>query len=396
MKDDIVFRVCHTVAEVPAAQWDSLTAASPRPTPFMQHAFLLALENSGSATAETGWLTRYILAFSASGQLLAGCPLYIKTHSFGEYVFDHLWAHAYAQHGVPYYPKAVIAIPFTPVPGTRITGISDHHRAALLQYAVQYVQSQQLSSLHLLWGCAEDVKLFASLPDSDKHCTTREQIQFHWHNCTARSWRSYGDYLASLQQRKRKKIRAEQRRVQQAGIHWEFRQGEQIRLHDWQFFYRCYTQTYLEHGNAPYLSEDFFVRMHRHMPQNWLLCTAYRRNDNTPQPAACSLIALNPDTATTYGRYWGALERVDCLHFDACFHQPIAWCIRNGYRRFEGGAQGVHKMARGLLPTAWQSAHWIADPAFAHAIARHAGMERTHTSAVRQHLEQQSPFKLSA
>lgn len=390
-RNDILFRTCTSMAQIPAAQWDALLDQSHRPTPFMRHAYLLALEVSGAATAETGWLPRHTVIESASGELLAACPLYIKNHSYGEYIFDQAWAHAYLRHGLAYYPKAVIAVPFTPVPGSRIIGLNPEHRNALLHCLVQYTQTQRLSSLHLLWGCAADIELFDGLPESSTHLAVREQIQFHWRN---RDYNSHEDYLMSLQQRKRKKIRAEQRKVRQAGIRWEFRQGSEITRDDWRFFFRCYTQTYLEHGNTPYLNEDFFLRTHRQMPQNWLLCLARRQHSHGQSyPIASSLTALNPDTATAYGRYWGATERVDCLHFDACYHQPIAWCIRNGYRHFEGGAQGSHKMARGLLPTAWQSAHWITEPAFAGAISEHTELERAHTSALHRHLEQQSPFR---
>lgn len=379
-----LFTLHDAIASIPATQWNALLASSNRPTPFMQHAYLAALQTSGSATAQTGWMAQFATLASNQGELLAAYPLYVKNNSYGEYVFDWAWAQAYQQHGIAYYPKAVIAVPFTPVPGSRILGKSENHRAQLLKNVVQHVQSSQYSSLHLLWGSPQDIALCPHSP----HWTTREQVQFHWFNQT---YPDFEAYLQSLQQSKRKKIRAEQRKVQQAGVFWQFKQGHEITTKDWDFFYQCYAQTYFEHGNAPYISRGFFASMQDTMPDNWLLCIAH---DSEKSPIACSLIALDPASKTAYGRYWGALQRVDCLHFDACYYQPIQWCIQNNYQRFEGGAQGEHKMARGLVPTAWQSAHWVAHPDFAKAIARYTNHETSHTEAYRLHLEERSPYKL--
>lgn len=400
------FTLHEDIADIDAQAWDALLKNSERPTPFMRHAYLHGLQISESATAETGWLARFATLSEAPEEqdgtdtLLAACPVYIKNHSYGEYIFDWSWAQAYQQHGLAYYPKAVVAVPFTPVPGSRILGAEEAHRRLLVQHLTQHLAAHDVSSLHILWGTEADtahaleseaLALEDNISDREPKKSSwalREQVQFHWHNA---NYASFDDFLRSLQQKKRKQIKAERRKVAHAGVRWRHKQGRDITSDDWAFFYRCYRQTYWEHGNAPYLTPAFFDHMQQHMAENWLLCIAYRGENETP--IACSLVALNPEQRVAYGRYWGTLERVDCLHFDACYYQPIAWCIEHGYLRFEGGAQGEHKMARGLSPSAWQSAHWIAHPEFAAAIQRYTVQERQHTQAYHLHLEQRTPYK---
>jgi uncharacterized protein len=346
--------------QIEAATWDHLLSQQPHPTPFMQHAYLTALHTSGAATPGTGWTPRFITLWQGNA-LVAACPLYLKAHSYGEYVFDWAWANAYTEHGLTYYPKALVAIPFTPVPGTRLMSIDAPARAALIQALLDWCRSKKLSSLHLLFGCDEDVDVC-----SKAGLMLRHTVQFHWKN-TVPSYSDFDDFLSSLSQDKRKKIRQERRKVKQAEVTFRHAQGHDITPEDWAFFYRCYERTYLEHGNPPYLSPDFFACMARAMPENWLLFVAQRDG----RPIASSLIALGEDAQgekIAYGRYWGALERVDCLHFEACYYQPVEWCIAQGYRRFEGGAQGEHKMARALLPVRSTSAHWLAHPGFAKAV----------------------------
>jgi predicted N-acyltransferase len=206
----------------------------------------------------------------------------------------------------------------------------------------------------------------------------------------AAGYADFDAFLASLNQEKRKKIRQERRKVAEAGVVFRHARGAQVTEADWDFFYRCYERTYLEHGNAPYLTRDFFRRMAASMPENWLLFIAEREG----QPIASSLIGIGGEVA--YGRYWGALERVDCLHFEACYYQPLAWCIAQGYARFEGGAQGEHKMARALLPVKTTSAHWLAHPAFADAVEQFLRREGRGIENYMEHLEQRSPFRLGA
>jgi hypothetical protein len=315
------------------------------------------------------------------------CPLYLKTHSYGEYVFDHAWAHAYRQHGVQYYPKALVAPPFTPVPGARLLARDARARRALVQGLVAWCEKSELSSLHLLFDSEADTEACRSAG-----LMLRHNVQFHWTN-RPQGYRDFDDFLASLNQDKRKKIRQERRKVAQAGVVFRWARGVDITASDWDFFYQCYERTYYEHGNAPYLTRDFFHRMARDMPENWLLFIAERGGT----PIAASLIALSGGAGgaegIAYGRYWGALERVDCLHFEACYYAPLQWCISHGMRRFEGGAQGEHKMARALLPVQTTSAHWLAHPAFAEAVDDFLRRERAGIHNYMGELDRHSPFK---
>ena len=368
-----------------ATDWNPLLALEPDANPFMRYEYLAALELSGSATARTGWQAHAISVWQ-SDQLLAACMVYVKPHSYGEYVFDFAWAQAYEQHGLSYYPKAVVAVPFTPVPGPRLLARTPEARAALIEATVEWCQAQKLSSLHLLFASSTDQGCCAKA-----HLMARHTVQFHWQN-GALPYSDFDAFLATLSQDKRKKIRQERRKVAEAGVTFRHAQGRDISAHDWDFFYQCYERTYLEHGNAPYLTRDFFQRMAQTMPQNWLLFVAERGGN----PIASSLIAIHEDRISgklAFGRYWGALERVDCLHFEACYYQPLAWCIANGYQRFEGGAQGEHKMARALLPVKTSSAHWLAHPAFADAVERFLEREGSGIQNYLDQLQARTPFK---
>ena len=432
--ENYVTRVLSSVLEVNACAWDALLAAQDEPTPFMRHAYLAAMQATGAAVAATGWAPRFITLWQGD-MLVAACPLYLKAHSYGEYVFDWAWANAYEQHGLTYYPKAIIAVPFTPVPGARLLAINAAARTALLQAALGFCETEAISSLHILFASKTDLATC-----NQARLMQRHTVQFHWNNCapepapavpelpaTSAAMTStapggqarYADFdafQASLSQEKRKKIRQERRKVQEAGVHFRWAHGTDISAADWDFFYRCYERTYLEHGNPPYLNRAFFDAMARDMPENWLLFTGERNGT----PIATSLIAINdhstmatgpkesknaenrpggsslPDGALgtiAYGRYWGALERVDCLHFEACYYQPLAWCIAHGIHRFEGGAQGEHKLARALLPVKATSAHWLAHPAFADAVERFLDREGDGVGNYLAHLDTRSPLK---
>lgn len=388
MAEDYVIGVTDSLATINAAAWDELLAQQRNPSPFMRHAYLHALIASGSASARTGWQPHCVTVHQGN-TLVAACVVFQKSHSYGEYVFDWAWANAYAQHGLDYYPKAVCAVPFTPVPGARLMAANPTARAALLQALLRWCQERQLSSLHLLF--VND--------DEAQNCQQaglmlRHSVQFHWKN-TQPGYTDFEAFLASLTQDKRKKIRQERRKVLDAGVTFRWAQGRDITAADWDFFYLCYERTYLEHGNAPYLNRDFFQRMADTLPEHWLLFIAERGG----HPIASSLIALHAhstmpgDAKVAYGRYWGALERVDCLHFEACYYQPLQWCIAHGYLRFEGGAQGEHKMARALLPVKTTSAHWLAHPAFADAVERFLAREGEGVAAYLDELAQRSPLK---
>jgi predicted N-acyltransferase len=391
---DYVTRVFDDPAGIDAGTWDALLAAQAAPSPFMRHAYLDALHASGSATGATGWTPRFVTLWQGDA-LMAACALYLKDHSYGEYVFDWAWANAYAQHGLDYYPKAVVAVPFTPVPGSRLLAHDAAARAALVSAVVGLCGDESLSSLHLLFGADDDIAACAQAGLMLRHA-----VQFHWTNqlpgATAMRFDNFDTFLGSLSQDKRKKIRQERRKVRDAGVSFRWARGADITGDDWDFFYRCYERTYLEHGNAPYLTRDFFRRMQRAMPENWLLFIAEHDSPGGPQPIASSLIALGRDAdgaLACYGRYWGALARVDCLHFEACYYQPIEWCIAHGAVRFEGGAQGEHKMARALMPVKTTSAHWLAHPAFADAVERFLEREGTGIGNYLEHLEGRSPFR---
>jgi len=452
----IIARVLASPLEVDATVWNALLALQSHPTPFMRHEYLAALHESESAVPHTGWTPRFMTLWEGD-LLVAACPLYLKSHSYGEYVFDWAWASAYEQHGVPYYPKAVVAVPFTPVPGTRLMARDAAARQGLVQALCQWCEDEGISSLHVLFASDDDV-----LTGAREGLMLRHTVQFHWKNvaptlgtdvsslppegalaalgrpgggsgaaptlgtggfllptesvlaaveshCDSGSaaagtlaYRDFDDFLAHLTQEKRKKFRQERRRVAEAGVTFRWALGADITADAWNFFYRCYERTYLEHGNPPYLTRAFFQQMADRMPEHWLLFIAEREG----RPIASSLIAISaqPSSArgqyhskyagcTAYGRYWGALERVDCLHFEACYYQPLAWCIAHGVQRFEGGAQGEHKMARALLPVPATSMHWLAHPAFADAVDRFLAREGAGVEQYLDHLQARSPFR---
>ncbi len=381
--NNYVIEVQGSMRNVSAKDWDALLEAQTEPTPFMRHAYLSAMEESGSASAQSGWKLQLVTLRHAMppklGQLAGAAVLYIKPHSYGEYVFDWAWADAYQRHGLNYYPKAVSAVPFTPVPGSRLLADSSQSQSALLSAMVELAQNEDWSSLHLLFLSNDDLQVTETAGWLSRHT-----VQFHWHNA---AYEDFDDFLKALNQEKRKKIKQERRKVAEAGVIFKAFEGIQIQSADWDFFYQCYAQTYFEHGNAPYLNRDFFQRMQDTMPDNWVLFIAEKNG----QRMACSLIGLGNNVA--YGRYWGALERVDCLHFEACYYQPIAWCIAKGVERFEGGAQGEHKMARALLPVKANSAHWLAHPGFADAVEKYLEKEGHGVAAYLENLEGRSPLK---
>jgi predicted N-acyltransferase len=383
--NDYGIRVHDHPGQIPADQWDALLAAQDCPSPFMQHAYLLAMHESASATPSSGWTAQFFSLW-VNDTLVAACPLYLKTHSYGEYVFDWAWANAYVQHGLAYYPKALIAVPFTPVPGSRLLADSDKHRDMLLQAVIAWCEEQHVSSLHLLFGSVAD-----TAATTRAELLHRQTVQFHWQNL---GWTDFDAFLGSLNQEKRKKIRQERRKVAEAGVVFRHAHGQDISPSDWAFFYQCYERTYLEHGNAPYLTPAFFKQMQNTMSSNWLLFIA----EINGRPVSCSLIGLQDEAGkptVAYGRYWGALERVDCLHFEACYYQPLAWCIANDVQRFEGGAQGEHKMARALMPVSTHSAHWLADMRFSKAVEEFLTREGRGIDNYLEHLDERNPFKRS-
>jgi predicted N-acyltransferase len=308
MSLNYVTRVQDDLSAITPKAWDELLAQQCAPSPFIQHAYLSAMHTSGSAVSENGWTLQVISLWRSTPQgdvLAAACPLYIKTHSRGEYVFDHAWADAYQRHGLDYYPKALVASPFTPVPGSRLLAESEAARQALLSALLHICQTNDIPSLHILFGSPQDLQAC-----EQAGLLQRDQVQFHWQN---QGWRDFDDFLASLTQEKRKKIRQERRKVQEAGVTFRAVRGPDMTGDDWALLLRCYQQTYWEHGNAPYLTSAFFESMRTDMAANWLLFVA----EHAGQPIGISLIGLHLDAQgqpeVAYGRYWGALARVDCL-----------------------------------------------------------------------------------
>ncbi len=371
---------------IDAAAWDALLAASPAPTPFLRHAFLAALHASGSACAATGWQPVFMTLADENdaGVLRAGAALYLKSHSYGEYVFDWAWADAWERAGQRYYPKLLGAVPFTPVPGSRLLARDTAARAALLAAIEAFAREQGLSSAHLLFLDEADRTAAAA-----QGWLLREGVQFHWTNRQPEPYADFADFLAHLSRDKRKKIGQERRYVREAGITFDVRRGAEITEADWDFFARCYDNTYREHRSTPYLSRAFWAEMARAMPEHWLMFVARRG----PERVAASLIAIDTERRVAYGRYWGCTEPVAHLHFAACYHEPLDWCVRERFLRFEGGAQGEHKMARGLLPVTTTSAHWLRHPGFADAVARFLERETAGVEAYVGELRERNPFR---
>ncbi len=369
------------ISAIDAAPWDALVQSSGG-CALLRHDFLQAFEASSCVCPDTGWQPQHLLLWTDSpdAQLVAALPLYAKRHSYGEFVFDWAWAEAYERHGLLYYPKLLCAVPFTPVPGPRLL-TTDPYRAAAAQALVQWAQASKLSSLHVLYTSEADQNALCAAG-----CMPRTHTQFHWLN---RGWTSFEDFLAGLTQPKRKKIRAERRKVREAGVTTLVVTGTDISTAQWDFFYQCYANTYHQRGSAPYLTPDFFKEVAARMPELCVLCLASQHG----QPIAASL--LWRDTAQSqrrlYGRYWGALTHVDCLHFELAYYTPLEWAIANNIDVVEGGAQGEHKLARGFEPVQTTSAHWLAHPAFADAVERFLEQERAGINAYTDSLN--SPFR---
>jgi uncharacterized protein len=371
----VTIDVVTSLAHLRAADWNALAGTDP----FLRHEFLNALHETGCAAPRSGWAPHYLLV-KERGALVGAMPLYVKGHSYGEYVFDWSWADAYQRHGLEYYPKLLCAIPFTPVTGPRLLARNGSDRKRLTAAALTLAQELDVSSLHCLFPGAEDAEILEA-----SGMMVRHGIQFHWVNA---GYTSFDDFLGGMNHDKRKKIRQERRKVRDAGITFEWRQGSEIEDRDWSFFYKCYTRTYREHYSTPYLNLDFFRSIGRTMPENLLLVIASRAG----RPIAASFNVHNG--ARLYGRYWGAIEHHPVLHFETCYYQVIEFCIARGIQLFEGGAQGERtKLARGLLPVETRSAHWIARRDFADAIESFLARE---TRGIAHHLDElreRQPFK---
>lgn len=306
-------------------------------------------------------------------------PLYRKSHSYGEYVFDWAWADAYRRNGLRYYPKWLAAVPFTPVPGVRIAARDPAARGAAIDALLSLARDSSLSSLHVLFPLDEEADALR-----EAGLLLRHGVQFHWRND---AYPDFEAFLATLAQPKRKKIRAERRRVAEAGVRIRHLHGTQIRASDWHSFMRCYEATYASHLSTPYLNREFFERIGRAMPEHLLLVVAERHG----APIASALFVH--DDERLYGRYWGAIEQVPMLHFELCYYQAIEIAIAMRLRVIEGGAQGEHKLARGFEAVPTTSAHWLAEPAFADAVERFLAREDRQVGDYLDELRERSPYR---
>jgi predicted N-acyltransferase len=375
MKTRSGIQIVDSLASIPDSDWDALAGDHP----LLSHAFLHALHETGCASAQTGWAPCYITLWR-DNRLAAAMPLYLKSHSYGEYVFDWAWADAYERHGLRYYPKLLNAVPFTPVTGPRLLAAREADRRTLLDAALAFARDAGVSSLHCLFPAPDEVADFESAG-----LMLRASVQFHWRN------EGFGDFegfLARMNHEKRKKIRQERRKVRDAGFEFRRLRGAEASPGDWRFFVECYKRTYRAHHSTPYLNLAFFERLALTMPERLLLILGYREE----LPVACAFNVIGNDTL--YGRYWGTKEFHSGLHFETCYYQAIEFCIAEGISLFEGGAQGEHKLARGLLPQRTVSAHWLAHPEFAEAVTRFLRKEANGIENYVDELSEHSPFKL--
>lgn len=365
--------------EVDAADWNRLTGFD---YPFLRHEFMSALEQSGSICEQTGWQPSHLLVME-EGELLAIMPMYLKRHSWGEYVFDQQWAQAYRQQGIEYYPKWLTSIPLTPCQGQRIAIKQGADSLAVMQCLLTYIQQlserQNASSWHCLFPVEPQLEQLRSLG-----LIVREGVQFHWFN---RDYRNFDDYLQTFSAGKRKTLKRERRRVEEQGIRLLRVAGSDVSDAQWRAFYKFYAMTYLKRGSEPYLNPAFFRQIAASMAEQLLLVLAIKGDDYVG--AALSFVGGD----SLYGRYWGCYEEYNALHFEACYYQGLEYCIERGLKRFDSGAQGEHKISRGFEPVTTYSAHWIKDARFASAIEQFVGRERQALQIYKQHATSYLPFK---
>ncbi len=375
---EVELKILDSLATIPSKDWDALIDNNPT----LRHAFLQSMIDAACTTAKTGWLPQFLTLWreiEGKPSLCGAVPLYVKSHSYGEYVFDWAWAEAYQRHGLEYYPKLLSAIPFTPCSGGRLLAKTSADKKLLVDGLISLAEQSDVSSLHVLFPVADDHQLLI-----EAGMMPRTSIQFHWQNT---DYKSFDDFLATMSHDKRKKVKQERRKVNEAGITFRRLVGADITDADWDFFAACYDQTYRAHFSTPYLNRKFFGLIGKRMPENVLLIIAER--EGKPIASALNLF----DEHTLYGRYWGGLAFHSGLHFETCYYQALEFCIARGIQVFEGGAQGEHKLARGFLPVKCHSAHWLKHPRFAKAVE---DFLRRESGGIERHvneLEESSPFK---
>ncbi|MFQ5547226.1 MAG: GNAT family N-acetyltransferase [Woeseia sp.] len=346
-----------SIAEIDTSAWNRLAGGD---FPFLRHEFLSAAEKTGCVSPSTGWTPRHVALYGRGGEIRAAMPLYEKSHSWGEFVFDWSWAQAYQRAGFDYYPKLVSAVPFTPAPSSRLL-LGERERpglaSRLVGEAVRLAKDSDCSSLHVLFPRPDELQVLR-----DSGLQLRKDCQFHWHN---QEYLSFDDFLGTFSSAKRKKAKRERRRVAESGITFRWVYGEDADPALWRDVYRLISITFLRHGSMPYFDLDFFVDVSRHIPRTVLLVLA-EKNDMLIAAAV-----FYESDSTLYGRYWGSDARYNALHFETCYYQGIEYCIANNKTVFEPGTQGEHKLARGFVPTATWSAHWLARPEFYAAIRKY-------------------------
>lgn len=371
------FRFIDSIADVPAEQWNAVLQTD---YPFLRHDFLSALELSGATTRDSGWQPQHLL-LEHENTLIGHLPLFLKYHSYGEYVFDWSWADAYRRNGLAYYPKLLSAIPYTPATGPRLSVLPAFDSEALRSSVLDELKQRcelQASSLHILFPAAHELPGWSG-------ASKRVAAQYHWFN---RGYANFDAFLDDFSSRKRKSLRRERRRVAEQGIRLRRIEGEHISDAQWSFFYHCYQMLYAKRsGHGGYLNERFFREIGRTMPEHLLLVLAER--DGQPVAAALNF----RDSKTLYGRYWGCIEELECLHFEACYYQGIEYCIERGLQRFDPGAQGEHKIQRGFEPVETCSRHWIVDERFRRAIDHFLEEEALSVAAYLSDARQLLPFK---
>lgn len=369
-------RVHQTIDEINAGEWNRLAGDDP----FLQHEFLAALEHSGSTCATSGWQPQHLTCTDASGRLIGALPLYLKSHSFGEYVFDWAWADAWQRAGLPYYPKLTSAIPFSPVSGRRLlidaaaeSTVISH---ALITNGIELADSLQASSLHCLFPREPELQNWIQ-----HGFLLRKDCQYHWHN---HGHNDFETWLATFKAAKRKKVHRERRRIREAGIQFNFLSGGELDNSLLDAVYTFYADTYLKRGRTPYLTPAFFSEVARTMPAALTVIMAWYQRE----PVAAAICFRNQHTL--FGRHWGCGPEFHSLHFETCYYQGIDYCLTNGLTSFNPGTQGEHKLARGFEPVASWSAHWIADPPFRQAVAdflkRETAMVDAYIDDAKRHL----------
>ncbi|MFB8829319.1 GNAT family N-acetyltransferase [Azotobacter sp. CWF10] len=364
------------LSDLPASDWDALL---PDGQPFLRHAFLASLEDSGSVGGRSGWQPAHRLLRDAAGRLLAALPAYVKTHSYGEYVFDWAWADACRRAGFRYYPKLLCAVPFTPVGGARLLGEAQA-AGALLDALTSELHEQGFSGLHVNFTDPPADALLAGR----EGWLQRLGCQFHWFN---RGYRDFQDFLDALASRKRKQLRKEREQVAGQGIEFDWREGHQLDEADWDFVHACYANTYRVRGQAPYLTRGFFSLLAERMPEAIRVVLA--RRNGRPLAMAFSLVGGD----SLYGRYWGCLAEFDRLHFETCFYQGIDYALAHGLRRFDAGAQGEHKLIRGFEPVITRSWHYLLHPGLRQAVADFLRQEEAEVLAYADEARGQLPYR---